>query len=175
LRGTDEYVRSRSVPPWPPLLDAEAEQLDRGDIPYFFRCYGRPGIRYYADPNLKKFRSLPTRGDVPRLEPLLSLSRGLRSPSRRRLAEEGLFTLLGAFDHAGLAGRHDAGAVGVRFGKSSIVVSLPDGEELRAPRKLDALVGSVYQACRCGEVRTVFVPPVTRCALTSRARARPDV
>ncbi|HSU40579.1 MAG TPA: hypothetical protein VLJ38_13465, partial [Polyangiaceae bacterium] len=37
LRGTDEYVRALSVPPWPPLLDAEATQLARGDIPYFFR------------------------------------------------------------------------------------------------------------------------------------------
>jgi hypothetical protein len=166
LRGTDEYVRSRSVPPWPPLLDAEAEQLERGDIPYFFRLYGQPGIRYYADPTLKKIRSLPTRGDVPKLEPLLSVSKGLRSPSRTRLAEEGLFTLLGAFDHPGLTGRLDAGAVEVRFGARSIVVRLPDAKELRSPRKLGALVSSVYLPCRCGEVRGVLVPRVTRCALT---------
>jgi hypothetical protein len=167
LRGTDEYVRSRSVPPWPPLLAAEAEQLERGDIPYFFRLYGRPGIRYYADPHLRKISSLPTRGDVPKLEPLLSVSGGLRSPSRQRLREEGLFALLGAFDHPGLTGFGATGALDVRFGARSIVVRLPTGEELKSPRKLDALVGSVYLACRCGEVRPVFVPSVTRCALTS--------
>jgi hypothetical protein len=167
LRGTDEYVRSRSVPPWPPLLDAEAEQLERGDIPYFFRLYGRRGIRYYADPELERVRTLPARGDVPKLEPLLSTARGLQAPSRQRLREEGLFTLLGAFDHSGLTGRHDAGALEVRFGARSITVSLPNGEVLRSPRKLQSLVESVYLPCRCGEVRSVFVPPVTRCALTS--------
>ena len=39
LRGTDEYVRAlahESEEIWPPLLDAESEQLARGDIPYFF-------------------------------------------------------------------------------------------------------------------------------------------
>lgn len=167
LRGTDDYVRSRSVPPWPPLLPAEAEQLERGDIPYFFRYYGQPGIHYYADAELERTGRLPSRGDVPKLEPLLSLSRGLRSRSRTRLREEGLFALLGAFDHPGLDGRHDAGPLGVRFGARSIVVTLPGGAELRSPRKLDALVGSVYQRCRCGEVRSPLVPAVTRCALTA--------
>jgi hypothetical protein len=42
LRGTGDYVRAAKEPLWPPLLDAEAEQLARGDIPYFFRLYG-PG------------------------------------------------------------------------------------------------------------------------------------
>jgi hypothetical protein len=167
LRGTDEYVLSRSVPPWPPLLDAEAEQLERGDIPYFFRLYGRPGIRYYADQELERVRTLPSRGDVPKLEPLLSAARGLRAPSRQRLREEGLFTLLGAFDHPGVTGRHGAGALGLSFAARSITVSLPNDEELRSPRKLHALVSSVYLPCRCGEVRTVFVPAVTRCALTT--------
>jgi hypothetical protein len=166
LRGTGEYVHARSAPPWPPLLDAEAEQLERGDIPYFFRLYGRPGLRYYASHDLTRVRSLPSRGDVPRLEPLLSVTRGLRSPSRRRLAEEGLFALLAAFDHPALAGHQDAGALRVRFGARSLVVSLPSGEELRSPRNLAALAGSVYLPCRCGEVRTVFVPEVTRCVLT---------
>src|SRR5690606_20337585 len=35
LRGTGDYVRARTEPLWPPLLPAEREQLDRGDIPYF--------------------------------------------------------------------------------------------------------------------------------------------
>ncbi len=42
-------MRALSVPLWPPLLDAEAEQLARGDIPYFFRLYGRRGIFYYQN------------------------------------------------------------------------------------------------------------------------------
>lgn len=163
LRGTDEYVRARSVPPWPPLLDAESEQLERGDIPYFFRLYGQPGIRWYSNRALTRTRTLPTRGDVPKLEPLLSVARGLRSTSRRKLREDGLFALLGAFDHPGLAGRSPGRELAVTFGARRLRVTLPGGEVLDAPRRLDALVGSVYLGCRCGEVRQVLVPPVTRC------------
>lgn len=163
LRGTDEYVRARSAPVWPPLLDAESEQLARGDIPYFFRLYGRPGIHYYGDRALRRIETLPLRGDVPRLEPLLSLSRGLRAPSRARLRDEGLFTLLGAFDDGSLYGRHVGDELEVTFGARTLVVKLPTGEELRSRRNLRAFVGSVYLPCRCGEVRTVFVPETTVC------------
>jgi hypothetical protein len=163
LRGTDEYVRARSEPVWPPLLGAEAEQLARGDIPYFFRLYGRPGIHYFGDPTLAVRKTLPRRGDVPQLDPVLEVSRGFRSPSRARLREEGLFTLLGAFDHAALAGRFADGEVAVTFRPRTLVVELPGGEELSSRRNLSAFVGSVYLPCRCGEVRSVFVPPVTVC------------
>jgi hypothetical protein len=174
LRGTDEYVRARSEPVWPPLLDAESEQLARGDIPYFFRLYGRPGIQYYGDRALSQIKRLPMRGDVPRLDRLLLMSRGLRSPSRKKLREEGLFTVLGAFDHASLAGRHKEGDLEVKFGARSLVVKLPDGEELRARRDLSAFVGSVYLPCRCGEVRSVFVPQVTACEAEGGSGADPD-
>jgi hypothetical protein len=163
LRGTDEYVRARTEPLWPPLLAGEAEQLARGDIPYFFRLYGRQGIHYYAERTLRELKRLPMRGDVPQLEPLLSIKNGLRSPSRTKLREEGLFTLLGAFDHPSIAGRHADGDLEVAFGARSLVVKLPDGEELEVKRDLRAFVGSVYLPCRCGEVRSVFVPPVTTC------------
>jgi hypothetical protein len=115
LRGTGDYVRARSAPVWPPLLDAEAEQLARGDIPYFFRLYGRPGIHYFVEPSLERLGRLPTKGDVPQLEPLLPLAKGLRSPSRVSLREEGLFALLGAFDHPSFSGTHAHGAIGVTF------------------------------------------------------------
>jgi hypothetical protein len=163
LRGTGDYVRARSEPVWPPLLDAEAEQLARGDIPYFFRLYGEPGIRYYGDRALRRIDRIPLRGDVPRLDPLLSPSRGLRSPHRKRLREDGLFTLLGAFDHASLTGRHENDDLAVTFRARTLVVRLPTGEELCSRRDLEAFVGSVYLPCRCGEVRSVFVPPVTAC------------
>jgi hypothetical protein len=163
LRGTDEYVRARSAPVWPPLLAAEAEQLERGDIPYFFRLSGRPGIHYYADPSLRTIRSLPRRGDVPRLGPVLRLERGLRSPTRRELREEGLFALLAAFDHPSLSGTYESEGLTLTFRPRSLVVLLATGEELRAPRQLSALAGSVYLPCRCGEVRTVFVPSTTVC------------
>jgi hypothetical protein len=163
LRGTDEYVRARTEPVWPPLLDAEAEQLARGDIPYFFRLHGRPGIHFYANEALTQIDRLPLRGDVPQLGPLLSLSRGLRSPSRRKLREEGLFTLLGAFDHPSFKGRHAEGDLAVTFSARTLVVKLPDGEELRTRRDMSAFVGSVYLPCRCGEVLSVLVPPVTTC------------
>jgi hypothetical protein len=51
----------------------------------------------------------------------------------------------------------------VRFGKRHLLITLPGGEQLRAYRDLSAFVSSVYQPCRCGEVRSVFVPAVTRC------------
>lgn len=163
LRGTDVYVHARSEPVWPPLLDAEAEQLARGDIPYFFRLYGRPGIHYFADADLRTSKRLPSRGDVPQLDPILSLARHLRSPSRKRLREEGLFTVLGAFDHPRLAGHWEAEGMGVTFGARKLLVKLPNGEELEVRRDLRPFVGSVYLPCRCGEVRTVFVPEVTVC------------
>jgi hypothetical protein len=167
LRGTDEYVRARSVPPWPPLLDAEAEQLARGDIPYFFRLYGRPGIRYYADRTLQRVKMIPLSGDVPKLEPALQLSRGLRSPRRKTLRDDGLFTLLGAFDDPSLTGHHASGELEVTFKARTVIVKLASGEEMSTSRDMGGIVESVYMPCRCGEVRSVFVPPVTRCEITS--------
>lgn len=163
LRGTDEYVRARSEAVWPPLLAGEAEQLARGDIPYFFRLYGKQGIHYYADAALTRLSRLPSRGDVPKLEPLLSLERGLTAPSRKSLREEGLFTLLGAFDHPSMTGRLAEGKLAITWKPRSLVVELPDGEELSSRRNLRAFVGSVYLPCRCGEVRSVLVPAVTTC------------
>jgi hypothetical protein len=163
LRGTDEYVRARTAPVWPPLLDAEAEQLARGDIPYFFRLYGRAGIHYYANEALTELERLPRDGDVPQLDPILQVSRGLRSPSRRKLREDGLFTVLGAFDHPSIEGRHESDDVAVTFGARTLVVEPRKGDELETRRDMRAFVGSVYLPCHCGEVRTVFVPPVTAC------------
>ncbi|HVY45824.1 MAG TPA: hypothetical protein VHB21_08095 [Minicystis sp.] len=163
LRGTDEYVRARTRPVWPPLLDAEAEQLARGDIPYFFRLYGARGIRYYADPSLERVAQLPTKGDVPHLDPMLSLSRDLRSPSRRKLREEGLLTVVGAFDHPSFKGVHASDALEVGFRGRTLVLRFADGGELESRRDLRAFVGSVYLPCTCGEVRSVFVPRATIC------------
>lgn len=164
LRGTDEYFRARSEPLWPPLLRAEIEQLARGDIPYFFRLYDKAGIRYYADEALQRVEQLPSRGDVPKLDPILQLSRGLRSPARKKLRVEGLFTLLGAFDSETLTGSHEHGGMRVTFKPRGIVVELHDGDEMEVRRSgLPAFVGSVYLPCQCGEVRSVVVPAVTRC------------
>lgn len=164
LRGTEEYVRAGSQPLWPPLLDAEAEQLARGDIPYFFRLYGQRGIHYYGDRSLRQLKRLPARGDVPQLDPMLSIARGLRAESRSTLRDEGLFLLIAAFDHPGLSGRHQSDELTIELRARSIVVKLPDGEELRSARDLGDHVGSVYLPCSCGEVRSVLVPPVTVCA-----------
>ena len=172
LRGTDEYVRARSVPPWPPLLEAEQEQLERGDIPYFFRLWGRQGIHYYGNRALTELRRLPLKGDVPKLEPLLPLSRSLRAPSRQKLRQDGLLTLLGAFDDASLTGRHQHGELEVKLGARTLVVTLRDGEQLHAHRDLSRFVGSVYLPCRCGEVRSVLVPPVTICQARPVGAAR---
>jgi hypothetical protein len=79
------------------------------------------------------------------------------------LREGGLFALLGAFDHPSLSGTVESEKLSVKFSAQSLVVRLETGEELRSRRNLRAIVGSVYLPCRCGEVRSVFVPPVTRC------------
>jgi hypothetical protein len=173
LRSTGDYVRARSESAslWPPLLDAEAEQLARGDIPYFFRLYGRRGIHYYGDEALTEWKTLPLKGDVPKLDPLLQLARGLRSPSRKKLREEGPFTLLGAFDHPSFSGKVSSDELEVAFGPRALVMSFPDGEELHSRRNLSAFVSSVYQPCHCGEVRSVFVPEVTVCD-AARRRSR---
>jgi hypothetical protein len=163
-------VRARSGPVWPPLLDAEVEQLARGDIPYFFRLYGRAGIHYYGNYELTRIERLPLEGDVPQLDPILQISRGLRSPSRKKLREEGLFTVLGAFDHPSILGRYESDDLAVTFTKRTLVVQpgSRSGEELETRRDVSAFVGSVYLPCRCGEVTTVFVPSVTKCDARSK-------
>lgn len=163
LRGTDEYVQGDWKSLWPPLLDEEKEQLDRGDIPYFFRLYDKLGIHCFGNQALTDIKTLPMEGDVPQLEPLLQLSRGLRSKSRKTLREEGLLTVLGAFDHKSFKGTHVADGLEVTYQKKTLLVKLPDGEEIEAHRDLREFVGSVYVSCHCGEVRDVFVPKVTVC------------
>jgi hypothetical protein len=155
-------MRGLSEPLWPPLLDAEQEQLARGDIPYFFRLYGRRGIYYYGDESLQQLKRLPLRGDVPQLDPLLDV-RGFRSKSRQRLREEGLLTLLGAFDHPAFSGRVQDETAELTFGARRLVAKFSDGQELHAPRRLSRLVSSVYLPCRCGEVKSVLVPQRTVC------------
>ena len=152
LRGTDEYVRARSQAAlFPPLLEAEARQLARGDIPYFFRTLSQPSLRYYADRSLRRTARIPVRGDR-----MLSLARGLRSRSRRTLEEQGLFVVLAAFDHPALSGTHEEDGLRVTFGRRVLAVKLPSGQELGAPRDLRGVVASVYLPCRCGEVRSVL-------------------
>lgn len=169
LRGTGDYVRARAgKPAWPPLLDAERAQLDRGDIPYFFRLYGQPGIRWFSEPTLTRVEQLPTAGDVPRLEPSLQLSRELRSKKRKKLREEGLFTVIGAFDHPAIRGAFKANGLGVTFRGKTLVIELAGREVLETKRDLGRFVGSAYLPCGCGEVRSVFVPPVTVCETAPR-------
>jgi hypothetical protein len=163
LRGTEEYLNPNVGELWPPLLDAEAEQLARGDVPYFFRLYGRPGIHYFADRSLSRVDRIPLRGDVPKLLPLLPLARGLRSEGRRKLSVGGLFAAIAALDHPEFAGAHHDLGLELRFGRRSLKLVLEDGEELTSARDLRAFVSSLYMPCRCGEVRTVLVPEVTRC------------
>jgi hypothetical protein len=162
LRSTGEYVQA-GAELWPPLLEGELEQLARGDIPYFFRLYGRRGIHYYANRALTELKTLPLAGDVPQLDPILNLSRGLRSPSRKKLREQGLFAVLAAFDDPSFTGRHVSDELEVKFGARKLSLKLKSGEELSSKRNLSAFVGSVYLPCRCGEVRAVFAPAVTRC------------
>ncbi|MEO8877243.1 MAG: hypothetical protein ABI461_16740, partial [Polyangiaceae bacterium] len=166
LRGTGEYVRiltHGAAGSWPPLLDAESEQLARGDIPYFFRLYGKRGIHYYGDKTLTSVKRLPLTGDVPRLDPLLSLARNLSAPSRKKLHEDGLFTVIGAFDHPSIEGAHENDELTIAFKARTLVVKPSEGDELHSRRNLSAFVSSVYLPCSCGEVRSVFVRAVTVC------------
>jgi len=163
LRGTDEYVNADTQSIWPPLLDAEKEQLLRGDIPYFFRLYEKPGIHWYGNRELTEIKTLPTEGDVPQLDPILQVSRGFRAASRKTLRDEGLLTVIGAFDHKSFKGVHAHEGLEVTFQKRTLLVKLPDGDDFEAHRDLSEFVGSVYLDCRCGEVLSVFVPKVTAC------------
>lgn len=162
LRSTGDYVRPGGDLD-PPLLAAEKEQLQRGDIPYFFRLYGRPGIHYFGDESLATTRRIPGRGDVPTLGDLLSLSRGLLSENRQSLREHGLFCLIAAFDHPSYGGEHTSGDLTVRFAARRLFLRSRGAEELETRRNLSAFVSSVYQPCRCGEVASPLVPRVTRC------------
>lgn len=162
LRGTDEYVRARTELVWPPLLDEEATQLVRGDVPYFFRLVGDRRIRFWTDAKLQSSGALPTRGDVPKLPAGLSPLRGLRSAHRTSLHDRGVLALVAAFDHDALTGAHREGELAIELGARRIAIHTRD-RTIRAPRDLQAFGASVYLPCRCGEVRTPFVPKVTRC------------
>ncbi|HQY61462.1 MAG TPA: hypothetical protein PK141_08720 [Polyangiaceae bacterium] len=164
LRGTGDYVRARSQPVWPPLLGAEKTQLARGDIPYFFRLYGRAGIHYFVEPTLERLGRLPLKGDVPQLQALLPLAEGLRAPSRASLREEGLLAILGAFDHPSFTGTHTHGELSVTFSPRRLKLAFGrEGDELVGKRDLRAYVESVYLPCACGEVSSPLVPAVTVC------------
>ncbi len=167
LRGTGDYVGESGEELWPPLLDAEEEQLERGDIPYFFRLYGRSEIRYFTDESLSESEALPLEGDVPKLEPLLAVARDLRSPRRKSLREEGLFALIGAFDHRSFKGRYAFEDVAITFRGRTLIAEL-GREELETDRDLGRFVASVYLPCTCGETRAVFVPAVTMCDAAAR-------
>lgn len=166
LRSTGDYLRPANDLE-PPLLPAEMEQLRRGDIPYFFRRYGRPGIHYFADHTLATAQRIPSRGDVPQLAALLPVTRGLRSPNRQSLREQGLFCVLAAFDHPSYQGEHRLGDLTVRFTSRRLVIRLRGDDELDTPRNLTNFVSSVYQPCRCGEVASPLVPRVTHCQAIS--------
>lgn len=163
LRGTEEYVQGDRKSLWPPLLDEEKEQLERGDIPYFFRLYEKPGIHYFANSDLSEIKTLPLEGDVPQLDPILQIAKGFRSKTRKSLREEGLLTVIGAFDHKSFKGTHVHESLEVTFQKNTLILKWPKDEEIEAHRDLSDFVGSVYLPCRCGEVSSVFVPKVTVC------------
>lgn len=169
LRGTGDYVRALADPTsiWPPLLAAELEQLSRGDIPYFFRLYGRRGLHYFKSADAERVGRLPAAADSSAIDPMLSVARRLSSPNRRTLATDGVLALLGAFDHPELSGTYRAPALSVSFLPRSLVVELDAGPRLREPRGSSRLASSLYQPCRCGEVRSVFVPEVTKCRATA--------
>jgi len=129
LRATSDYMKDPV--PWPPLLECEREQMDRGDVPYFFRLRGKRGIRWFKDARLR------TTGIVPAdTEPLLP--RTMRSPSRRVLREQGTLAVVGAFDHPSLTGKHGPLTLGKR------IVFEDGGDVMECPRNLRAIVGSVY-------------------------------
>lgn len=163
LRGTEEYMQGDRKSLWPPLLEEEKEQLARGDIPYFFRLYEKPGIHYFAKDDLSEIKTLPIEGDVPQLDPILQVAKSFRSKTRKTLREEGLLTVLGAFDHKSFKGTHIQDGLEITFQKNTLIVKWPKDEEIEAHRDLSEFVGSVYLPCRCGEVLTVFVPKVTVC------------
>ncbi len=162
LRGTADYVLADQGRVRAPFLAAELEQLARGDIPYFFRLYGRAGLYYYRNRARTQFSRVDLGRGAMKANPLLQLSR-MRSPGRRSLAEQGLFVLLAAFDSEELSGHHREGKVEIIWTKRQITVQLSDGLALQARRDLSSFVESIYLDCTCGEVRQPFVPKVTSC------------
>jgi hypothetical protein len=164
LRGTGDYFASDLGALWPPLLEEEQRQLARGDVPYFFRRLDAPAIRWFDEPTLTHEATLPTEGDVPQLDPLLDVARALRGAGRAKLADEGLLTVIGAFDHPSFRGTLETASASVTLSKQRIVVRASRGGEFEAARDLRAFVGSLYQPCHCGEVAEPIAPPPGRCA-----------
>lgn len=167
LRATEEYARALRDPRfsiWPPLLPEESAQLLRGDVPYFFHRYGRPGVHYFTNAARTRSAKVAAPRGMTKSDPVLELSRALNSPSRRALFEQGLFTILAAFDSALLDGRHAHGDLEANFGARFVTLTFSSGGSLRAKRDLRKFVSSVYLSCACGENRAVFARADRRCA-----------
>lgn len=49
LRDTIHYRSARANPPEIPIFESELVQLERGDIPYFFKFVGEPFVHAYVD------------------------------------------------------------------------------------------------------------------------------
>ncbi len=109
------------------------------DIPYFFRLYGRPGILLLRGSGAPQGPHDSARGrrSAPRPSPS-TLARPAIADAQQKLRDEGLFALLGAFDHLCPMGgpareRRFPGDLQSAHHRHE---ALPTGEELHARRNI---------------------------------------
>mgnify|MGYP000870816767 CR=1 FL=1 len=99
LRNTVEYIPESGATMKYGLLPEEVQQLNRGDVPYFFKMIGAPDLLWIQSPNqYAKVESLSAfESDVVRhaLQPDILLSEKLVSPLRMA---QGLFLILQKFN-----------------------------------------------------------------------------
>ncbi len=121
LRGTAEYVRAGQTGPagsewlWPPLSTARPSRWPAATSPISSgssggRAFTTSAIRAHQDRDAAAAKAT-SRSSI-RCPPGLAR---LRSPSRKKLREDGLFVLLGAFDHASFDGKHEDDGFAVTF------------------------------------------------------------
>lgn len=138
LRNTRDYhaiLKGMPAAAAAPLTCSEKTQLDRGDIPYFFRRFSESEALYYSGRDTIEDADIPSE----RLQDALGWARipgkdGL--PSRRKAPElfrYGALQLAGYFDPGEGLAEFQSGSAVVRYGESEF--SVQDGGEFAVGSK----------------------------------------
>lgn len=141
LRNTRDYhaiLKGMPAPAAAPLTLSEKTQLDRGDIPYFFRRFSESEVLYYSGQDRVDDAEIPSE----RLQDALGWARipgeaGL--PARRKAPElfrYGALQLAGYFDPGEEVAEFRSGSAVVRYGESEFSVQDGDKFAVGSKRKL---------------------------------------
>ena len=158
LRATHIYddFLTRGQRPIAPFVSAEMEQLNRGEIPYFFITLKAPEkLRYYDSQDLASTQVVST-NDIRRatdrterspLKPLFSIHKGWTVSKFRAARTLGSAIFLSSIDHQALNGRIESSTSEIQFLKTKFELRMRS-ISISAPRLAGQLAGSAYKTKR---------------------------